>query len=219
MPLLVMRSYPFTVLAQTYQGAMARQIAYGSERGVPWGVSESAYNVRDRHLTYQYRPFGVPDLALKRGLSRELVVAPYASVLATMVDPSQALANLSELEELGTLGRYGFKDAIDYSRPDPDGEYALVHTYMAHHMGMGLVALTNALTSQVWQRRFHSDPIVRSVELLLHERIPRRVVPREPQGARADEAMPEAEVDRPSVRQLDSPDTPQPHVALLGHLP
>jgi cyclic beta-1,2-glucan synthetase len=219
MPLLVMRSYPFTMLAQTYDGAVARHIAYGSERGVPWGVSESAYNVRDRHLTYQYRPFGVPDLALKRGLGRELVIAPYASVLATMVAPWRALANLRQLESLGALGRYGFRDALDFTRPDPENDYALVHTYMAHHMGMGLVALTNALTSQVWQRRFHADPVVRSAELLLHERIPRRVVPQEPQGARPDEAMPEAEVDRPSVRQLDTPDTPQPHVALLGHLP
>jgi cyclic beta-1,2-glucan synthetase len=219
MPLLVMQSYPFTVLSQTYDGALARQIAYGSERGVPWGVSESAYNVRDRHLIYQYRPFGVPDLALKRGLGRELVVAPYASVLAAMVDPARALANLRLMEGLGALGRYGFRDAIDYTRPDPENDYALVHTYMAHHMGMGVVALTNALSSQVWQRRFHGDPVVRSAELLLHERIPSRVVPREPQGARPDEAMPEAEVDRPAVRQLDTADTPQPHVALLGHLP
>jgi cyclic beta-1,2-glucan synthetase len=219
MPMLVMRSYPFTVLAQTCQGAFARQVAYGSERDVPWGVSESAYNVRDRHLTYQYRPFGVPDLALKRGLGRELVIAPYASVLATMVDPGRALANLRLLESKGALGRYGFRDAIDYTRPDPDSDYAVVQTYMAHHMGMGLVALTNALTSQKWQRRFHADPVVRSAELLLHERIPRRVVPQEPQGARPDEAMPEAEVERPAVRELDTPAMPQPHVALLGHLP
>src|SRR5687768_18370364 len=113
MPLLVMRSFPFTVLSQTYEGALARHIAYGKERGVPWGVSESAYNVRDRHLIYQYRPFGVPDLALKRGLGRELVIAPYASVLATMVDPARALANLRLLETLGAMGRYGFRDAID----------------------------------------------------------------------------------------------------------
>jgi cyclic beta-1,2-glucan synthetase len=219
MPMLVMRSYPHTVLSQTYDGALARQRAYGAERSVPWGVSESAFNVRDRHLTYQYRPFGVPDLALKRGLGRELVIAPYASVLATMVDPGLALANLQLLESLGALGRYGFRDAIDYTRPDPESDYAVVQSYMAHHMGMGLVALTNALTSQVWQRRFHSDPMVRSAELLLHERIPRRVITQEPQGARVDEALPESEVDRPSVRELTTPDTAQPHVALLGHLP
>ncbi|MEA2712468.1 MAG: cyclic beta,2-glucan synthetase, partial [Gemmatimonadales bacterium] len=219
MPMLVMRSYPHTVLSQTYDGALARHRAYGVQHGVPWGVSESAYNVRDRHLTYQYRPFGVPDLALKRGLGRELVIAPYASVLATMVDPARALANLHLMEDTGVLGRYGFRDAIDYTRPDPEKDYSVVQSYFAHHMGMGLVALTNALTSQVWQRRFHTDPVVRSAELLLHERIPRRVVPQEAQGARVDEALPEAELDRPSVREIDTPHTAQPHVALLGHLP
>ena len=219
MPLLVMRSYPFTVLSQTYEGALARQIAYGRERDVPWGVSESAYNVRDRHQTYQYRPFGVPDLALKRGLGRELVVAPYASVLAAMIDPERALENLRLLETRDALGRYGFRDAIDYTRPDAEGDPHVVGAYMAHHLGMGMVALTNALTSQVWQRRFHADPLVRSAELLLHERIPRRLVPQKPQGAQLDGTMPETETERPAVRHVDTPDTPAPHVALLGHLP
>ena len=219
MPVLVMRSYPFTILAQTYDGAVSRHVAYGAGRNVPWGVSESAYNVRDRHHTYQYRAFGVPDLALKRGLDRELVIAPYASALAAMIGPEPALANLELLEAKGALGPYGFRDAIDYTRPDPDRRYAVVRTYMAHHLGMGLVALTNALTAQVWQRRFHADPVVRAAELLLHERIPRQLVPRLPQTIRPDEALPEAEVERPAVRQLDTPDTPQPHVALLGHLP
>ena len=219
MPMLVMRSFPFTVLAQTCEGAVARQLAYGAERGVPWGASESAYNVRDRHHTYQYRAFGVPDLALKRGLSSELVIAPYASVLAAMVDPERALANLQVLEGKGALGPYGFRDAIDYTRPDPDRRHAVVRTYMAHHLGMGLVALTNVLANHVWQRRFHADPMVRSAELLLHERIPRRLVLQEPQKAEAGGVAPEAELDRPAVRQLDTPDTPHPHVALLGQLP
>ena len=219
MPVLVMRSYPFTVLAQTYAAAVARHIAYGAERGVPWGVSESAYNVRDRHHVYQYRPFGIPDLALKRGLGRDLVVAPYASALAAMIDPVRALANLERLEAKGALGSCGFRDALDYTRPDPDQRYAVVATYMAHHLGMGLVALTNALTGQVWQRRFHDDPVVRSAELLLHERIPRRLALRDPQAVRRDESLPEAEVERPAVREIDAPDAPTPHVALLGQLP
>ncbi len=219
MPVLVMRAFPFTLLAQTYDGALDRHVAYGAERGVPWGVSESAYNLRDRHLTYQYRPFGVPDLALKRGLGRDLVVAPYASVLASMIDPQRALANLTQLEATGALGPYGFRDALDYTRPEAGRRYAVVGTFMAHHLGMGLIALTNTLTAQVWQRRFHTDPVVRSAELLLHERIPRRLVLQEPQAARPDEALPEAEVERPSVREIDAPDSPAPHVALLGHLP
>ena len=219
MPALVMRAFPFTLLGQTTEGALTRQRAYGSALDVPWGVSESAYNVRDRHGTYQYRPFGVPDLALKRGLGRDLVVAPYASVLAAMVDPRAALENLERLEALGALGPYGFRDALDYTRPAPDQRFALVHAYMAHHMGMGLIALTNVLGGHIWQQRFHANPVVRSAELLLHERIPRRLVLHEPQADRADTSLPEAEEEQPAVRLIDTPDTPHPHVALLGHLP
>ena len=116
MPALVMRSYPFTLLDQTCQSAVRRQISHGSSRGVVWGVSESAYNVRDRHLTYQYRAFGVPDLALKRGLGRDLVVAPYATALALMVEPDLAMENLAALTDLGALGRFGFRDAIEIGR-------------------------------------------------------------------------------------------------------
>ncbi len=219
MPGLVMRAFPYTILSQTCHGALERQVAWGAERGIPWGTSESAYNVRDRHGIYQYRPFGVPDLALKRGLGREQVVAPYASALAVMLDPRRALANLERLERKGALGPLGFRDALDYTRPDPEREYAVVGTYMAHHQGMALVALSNALTGGAWQRRFHADPLVRSAELLLHERIPRRLVLQAPQGARRDEGLPEAEIERPAVRELDTTDTPAPHVALLGHLP
>ncbi len=174
MPVLVMQSFPFTLLDQTYQGAVAAQIAYGRERSVPWGVSESAYNARDRNQIYQYRAFGVPALALKRGLSRDLVIAPYATLLALGVDPHHAMRNLTSLEGEGALGAFGFRDAIDYTRPLPGTRKAVVFAYMAHHIGMGLVALTNAILRDIWQRRFHSDALVRSAELVLFERIPRR---------------------------------------------
>jgi cyclic beta-1,2-glucan glucanotransferase len=219
MPMLVMRSLPFTLLDQTHWAAVRRQISYGSARDVPWGVSESAYNLRDRHRTYQYRAFGVPDLALKRGLGRDLVVAPYASALAALVAPRRALANLATLERIGMLGPYGFRDAIDYTRPSPGMTFGIVGTYMAHHIGMSLIALTNALTDQVWQRRFHADAMVKAAELLLYERIPRRLVLQDPQTSEADEALPNPDLERPAVREIDTPDTPQPHVALLGHLP
>ena len=219
MPALVMQTFPNTVLDQTYAGAVRRQIAYGSEHGVPWGVSESAYNIRDRHLTYQYRAFGVPDLALKRGLGRDLVIAPYASALAVMVDPDRALANLRTLEGKGLLGPYGFRDSADYTRPVPGQRFAIVRTYMAHHIGMGLVALSNALTGRRWQRRFHADPMVRAAELLLHERVPRRLVLQEAQDARPDEALPDPELEQPAVREISAPNTDLPHIALLGRLP
>jgi cyclic beta-1,2-glucan synthetase len=219
MPTLVMQALPETVLAQTYKGVIDRQVADGALRAVPWGISESAYNVRDRHFTYQYRPFGVPDLALKRGLGRELVIAPYATVLATMVAPLRSFENLERLEALGALGPYGFRDAIDYTRPDLGKRFALVDAYMAHHIGMSLVALTNVLLGAPWPRRFHADPLVMAAELLLHERVPRAVVLQEPQGARADDGLPETDIERPVVRAFDTANTPTPHVALLGHHP
>ncbi|MEX2179429.1 MAG: glucoamylase family protein [Gemmatimonadaceae bacterium] len=219
MPTLVMRSFPFTLLDQTYRSAVRRQIAFGAGHGVPWGTSESAYNLRDRHHTYQYRAFGVPDLALERRIGSDLVVAPYAAALALAVEPERALANLGAMEAKGALGEYGFYDALDYTRPEPGNRYALVRNFMAHHIGMSLVAMTNALTGRVWQQRFHADPLVRSVELLLHERIPRRLVLQEPRPVRPEQALPDPALERPVVREIDTPDTPQPHIALLGRLP
>ncbi len=219
MPLLVMRAFPQSLLGLTYEGAIERQARYGAKRGVPWGISESTYNVRDRHLTYQYRAFGVPDLALQRGLARDLVVAPYASALAVMVDPERALANLARLEALGALGEFGFYDALDYTRPTDDESYATVRTHMAHHVGMTIVALANALMSQRWQERFHADPMVRAAALLLDERVPRRLEFQEPQFVATGVSAPDAQVDRPVVREYGTVDTPRPHVALLGHAP
>jgi hypothetical protein len=154
MPALVMESFPFTLLDQTYEGALQRQIAYGTERGVPWGVSESAYNARDRMQTYQYRAFGVPDLALKRGLDKDLVIAPYATALALLVDPHVAMKNLSALEREGALGPFGFREALDYTRPAVGQTHAIVGAYMAHHIGMSLVALTMPSTLACGARAF-----------------------------------------------------------------
>ncbi len=217
MPALVMQTFPFTLLDQTHKGSVKRQIAYGAERGVPWGVSESAYAVRDRAHTYQYRGFGVPDLALKRGLSKELVVAPYATLLAMLVEPHQSLKNLTVLEGEGALGPYGFRDALDYTRPSPGSRKTIVCTYMAHHIGMSIVALDNVLNRQVWPRRFHTDPLVRSAELVLQERIPRRLTVQDVQGD--DAARVPSETEKPAVREVDTPHTPQPMVGVLGSVP
>ena len=219
MPVLVMRSLPFTLLDQTHRSAVARHIDYGRDHDAPWGMSESAYNLRDRHGTYQYRAFGVPDLALKRGLSRDLVIAPYATLLALQVDPSPAMQNLAALARGGALGPYGFREAIDYTRTAADDAPVLVDAYMAHHIGMGLVALGNILRGMVWQERFHSDTLVRSAELLLGERIPRRFVMQEAQPDAFAETRERGERERPAVREFLTPHTGQPGVALLGALP
>ena len=219
MPTLVMQAFPDTLLDQTYHSAVHRHIEFGKDHGVPWGTSESAYNLRDRHQTYQYRAFGVPELALERRIGQDLVVAPYATALALTVAPDRAFANFATLDEHGALGDYGFYDALDYTRPAPGERFAVVRNYMAHHVGMSLVALTNALTGQIWPRRFHADPLVRSAELLLHERIPRRLVFHDARETRPEDALPDPALERPVVREIDTPDTAQPHVALLGRLP
>jgi cellobiose phosphorylase len=222
MPLLVMPPRPFSLLDQTCHSAVSRQMAYAQTRGVPWGISESAYNVRDRHDTYQYRAFGVPDLALKRGLASDLVVAPYATALALAVEAHEALRNLAELERRGALGAYGFYDALDYTRVDPDERVATVHAFMAHHIGMSLVALDNALSvgeaeaEGIWQRRFMADASVRATALLLDERVPRLYVPRPPQTDAPASALEAAAPVRIAVHEVDTPHTKEPHVALLG---
>ncbi|HXT21485.1 MAG TPA: glucoamylase family protein, partial [Thermoanaerobaculia bacterium] len=224
MPLLVMRSYPETLLDQTCRMVVRAQRRYGAERGVPWGISESACNVVDRHETYQYKAFGVPGLGLKRGLGDELVVAPYATALAAMVEPTQAARNLRRLAALGLVGEYGFYEAIDYTHRSsgeeeghapPAGRGTVVRAYMAHHQGMTLVAIANALLGQRMVERFHADPRVRATELLLQERVPRQAPitqPRPVEETRVAPPTPSA-----AVRRFRSPHTLVPHAQFLGN--
>ena len=185
MPLLVMRSYPETLLDQTCRMAVRRQLEYGVERGVPWGMSESAYNLVDLHDNYQYKAFGVPGLGLKRGLGDELVVAPYATALASMLEPALAAENFRRLAAAGLSGACGYYEAIDYTHQRMDAPTGaelpadrspgvVVRAFMAHHQGMTLVALSNALLGDRMVGRFHADPRMQATELLLQERVPRR---------------------------------------------
>ena len=175
MPLLVMPTYEHTLLDQTYSAAVERQIEYGRQRSVPWGISESGYNSVDVHLNYQYRAFGVPGLGLKRGLTDDLVIAPYASALALMVAPEAACLNLQRLSTEGLEARYGFYEAIDYtpSRQRRRQDKAVVRSFMAHHQGMSLLSLAHLLLDRPMQKRFGSDPLFQATMLLLQERVPR----------------------------------------------
>ncbi|MCG6881461.1 MAG: cyclic beta 1-2 glucan synthetase [Deltaproteobacteria bacterium] len=175
MPLLVMPTYEGTLLEQTYQAAVERQIQYGRSRGMPWGISESGYLAIDIHRNYQYRAFGVPGLGLKRGLSEDSVIAPYASALALMVRPEAACMNLQRLAAEGLAGKYGLYEAIDYtpSRLPHGQSSAVVRSFMAHHQGMSLLALAYLLLGRPMQKRFDSDPLFRATTLLLQERIPK----------------------------------------------
>ena len=177
MPSLVMRAPAGSLLEQTNRLIVRRQIAYAAKLGLPWGISESAYNARDLELTYQYSNFGVPGLGLKRGLGENIVIAPYATALAAMVDPRAAVANLKRLAEIGARGRYGFYEALDYtpSRVPEGRNVAIVRAFMAHHQGMTIVAIADALLDGAMRARFHAEPIVKATELLLQERMPRDV--------------------------------------------
>src|ERR1700720_4653212 len=168
MPALIMRSPEGSMLSQTYLQVVRRQIDYGAERNVPWGVSASAFNARDLTMTYQYSGFGIPGLGLKRGLSEDIVIAPYATALAAMIFPSAALQNFARLEQAGGRGAYGFYEALDYTSTRlPEGETVVaVRTYFAHHEGMTLVALSNVLDDGAIRRRFHAEPMVQATELL-----------------------------------------------------
>jgi cyclic beta-1,2-glucan synthetase len=218
MPSLVMTTPDGSLLDQTCQRVVERQIQYGNLRGVPWGISEAGYNVRDLNLAYQYSNFGVPGLGLKRGLLKDLVIAPYATALAAMVDPQKALLNLKRIEKLGACGVFGFYEALDYtpSRVRENDKFALVRSYMAHHQGMSLLAFSNVVHDGLLRRRFLMDPLVQAGELLLQERTPRNL------GAARDQ-MKEVEVRQvhetilSTLRKIRSPRHPIPSTHLLSN--
>ncbi|HWR78273.1 MAG TPA: glucoamylase family protein [Thiobacillus sp.] len=220
MPQLIMPSFANTLLEQTCKAAVARQIEYGRQREVPWGISESCYNATDMHQVYQYRAFGVPGLGFKRGLGDDLVIAPYASALALTVMPREACRNLQTLADQGFLGAYGFYEAIDYtpSRVPRGKPHAIVRSFMAHHQGMSLLAFAHVLFDQPMQRRFMSDPLARATELLLQERVPKKGATLHPHAAEVSAAArpPSADVGT-IMRVFTEPNTQLPEVHLLSN--
>lgn len=174
MPRILLPNYPDTLWDSTYRMAVRKQIAYARKKRVPWGISESCYNFKDFNLNYQYRAFGVPGLGLRPGLEKDLVVSPYASVLAAHQTPQLAVKNLQYLEKLGALGEYGFYEAIDFTpeRLPKNSSYFIIKSFMAHHQGMILTTIANLLLDNCWQRRFLREPRMEATEPLLRERIP-----------------------------------------------
>jgi len=218
MPLLVMPTYDNTLLDQTCKAAVERQIEYGRQRDVPWGISESGYNTVDVRLNYQYRAFGVPGLGLKRGLADDLVIAPYASALALMVAPEEACLNLQRLAATGLEGPYGLYEAIDYtpSRLPRGQSSAVVRSYMAHHEGMSLLSLAYLILDRPMQKRFESDPLFQATMLLLQERIPKATAFYSHTAELSDLQTASSGVEMP-VRRFLSPHTPIPEVHLLSN--
>jgi cyclic beta-1,2-glucan synthetase len=219
MPSLVMRAPAGSLIERTSRLIVRKQIEYGASLGVLWGVSESAYNVRDLELTYQYSNFGVPDLGLKRGLGENIVVAPYATALAAMVDPQAAARNLEQLSGIGGRGRYGFYEALDYTpvRVPEGSSVAVVRAFMAHHQGMTIVAIGDALLDGAMRARFHAEPMVQATELLLQERTPRDVAVVRPWAVGATSRSRSQEGESSGARQYVSAGDATPATHLLSN--
>jgi cyclic beta-1,2-glucan synthetase len=219
MPSLVIRAPAGSLIEQSSRLTVQRQIDYGATLGVPWGVSESAYNVRDREFTYQYSNFGVPGLGLKRGLGENIVITPYATALAAMVDPRAAARNFESLAAAGASGRYGFYEALDYTpiRLPEDKSVAIVRAFMAHHQGMTIVAIADALLDGAMRARFHTEPIVQATELLLQERVSRDVMAARPWAAETKSAAKVRELAPPGGRRLATAHGATPATHLLSN--
>jgi len=222
MPFLVMRDYPTTILGRTGRAVVEAQIHYARRQSVPWGISESAYSGVDFEKTYQYRAFGVPGLGLKRGLSEDLVISPYSTFLALPLAPSidSCITNLKRIEAEGARGAYGFFESVDYTPGRTlraDGKH-IVQSFFAHHQGMSLVSINNVINDGIMVDRFHAQPIVRSAELLLHEKFPDRVsaiVPHEPELQTI--IVEEAPKEEAGLEVITSPHTTTPRVRILSN--
>lgn len=220
MPRLLMQDYENTLLGQTCKAVVLRQMEYGRQREVPWGISESGYNTTDVRQIYQYRAFGIPGLGFKRGLGEDLVIAPYASALALMVMPEEACRNLQVLASNGFVGDYGFYEAIDYtpSRVPRGKAHAIVRSFMAHHQGMSLLSFDHVLNNKPMQRRFMSVPIVKATELLLQERVPKRGATLNPHMVEVSAATKLSRPDALSMMRIfPNPNTAMPEVHLLSN--
>ncbi|UEG49105.1 cyclic beta 1-2 glucan synthetase [Ferruginibacter lapsinanis] len=218
MPSLIMPAYENTLLEETNKAIIQKQIEYGEKHGVPWGISESGYNLVDANLNYQYRAFGVPGLGFKRGLGEDLVVSPYSSIMSLMIDVKSSYQNFEKLKEAGLEGRFGFYEAIDYtaSRLPRGKSGAVIKSFMAHHQGMSLLSLAFVLLDQPLQKLFESEIRFKATLLLLQERVPRISTFYSPSVHIADTGgLPST--DEVPIRVINTPDTVIPEVQLLSN--
>lgn len=219
LPWLFMRTYRNTVWDSTYRGVVQRQIEYAHRRGVPFGISESGYFAFDYRMNYQYRAFGVPGLGFKRGLEQDLVVAPYATIMALPFAKRQGFEDLGKMEELGAHGKYGYYEAIDFTaeRMPKNKQRMVIQSFMAHHQGMSLLTLANLLLPQKMYDRFHRDKRVQAAELLLKERIPAQPAIIRRRGS-ARVRLPDARpMQAGPLREYVSADTPTPEMCVLSN--
>ena len=178
MPNINIPKYPGSLLDESCKFLIMSQKEYNKKLKIPWGISESAFNLKDLNNNYQYKAFGIPWLGLKRGLADEIVVAPYASMMAIIDEPIEVLKNLKQLEKLGMYNKYGFYESIDYTptRLRKNETKAIVKTYMAHHQGLILLSINNLMNNNIVQKRFVQNPEIEAVDILLQERMPENII-------------------------------------------
>jgi cyclic beta-1,2-glucan synthetase len=105
MPNINIPKYSGSLLDESCKFMIYSQQRYCFKLGIPWGISESAFNLKDLNSNYQYKAFGIPWLGLKRGLADEMVVSSYGSVLAITEKPNEVIENLKILEKEGMKRR------------------------------------------------------------------------------------------------------------------
>ncbi len=178
MPNINIPKYPGSLLDESCKFMLMSQKEYAKQLNIPWGISESAFYLKDLQNNYQYKAFGIPWLGLKRGLSDEMVTSSYASILTINENPKDVVNNLKKLEKNGMYEKYGFYESIDYTptRLKKGEKYALVKTYMAHHQGLILVSINNLFKQNIMQKRFMENPELKAVDILLQEKMPENII-------------------------------------------
>ena len=178
MPNINIPRFEGSLLDESCLFAIKSQIEYSKNLGIPWGISEAAFNAKDLYSNYQYKAFGIPWLGLKRGLSDEMVVASYGSCLALPDKPKEVVRNLKLLANQGIYNKYGFYESIDYtiSRMEQGKVGRPVKTYMAHHQGLILLSINNLFNNNIFQKRMKQNPEIEAVSVLLQERMPEKFI-------------------------------------------
>ena len=178
MPNMNIKTYEASLIDESCKFLILSQIKYAKKLGIPWGISESAFNLKDFNNNYQYKSFGIPWLGLKRGLGDDLVVSPYSVFMSLNYAPKEAVDNLRKLEKEDMYNKYGFYESIDYtiSRLKYGKKYETVKTYMAHHQALSLLSINNFMNNNILINRFMNNPEIQAVSSLLQERTPDKAI-------------------------------------------
>ncbi len=178
MPNINIPKYDGSILDESCRFLVMSQIEYSKELGIPWGISEAAFNLKDLNNNYQYKSFGIPWLGLKRGLADDMVISPYSTFLSLEYKPKETMENLKQIEKEKMVGKYGFYEALDYTRNrlNYNEKSKTVKTYMAHHQGLILLSINNYINNKILVERFKQNPEIASIEILLQERMQEKAI-------------------------------------------